>query len=88
MRAWQFWTLNALSAILVVTVIFQYFVVRDVQRLSQTVMSAQREVQQAQAAEQLLRALAVRVAQAGETEKELNNILVKHNLRVNPGSGN
>lgn len=77
-----------MSAILVVTVIFQYFVVRDVQRLSQTVMSAQREVQQAQAAEQLLRALAVRVAQAGETEKELNNILVKHNLRVNPGSGN
>ncbi len=86
MRAWQFWTLNALSGVLVLLVIIQFFLSQDVGRLQQAVLSEQREVQQAQASEQVLRALALRVAQLAEKEPDLNNLLVKYNLRVNQTS--
>ncbi|MFQ3671586.1 MAG: hypothetical protein SNJ84_09030 [Verrucomicrobiia bacterium] len=84
MNAWQFWTLNALSGILVLLVVIQYFLSQDVGRLQQVVMGEQREVQQAQASEQVLRALALRVAQISESEPDLKNLLLKYNLRVNP----
>lgn len=83
MKAWQFWTLNVLSGILVVLVVIQYFLSQDLARRQQVAMAEQREVQQAQAAEQVLRALALRVAQVAEKEPELKNLLSKYNLRVN-----
>lgn len=86
MKAWQFWTLNGMSAVLVLLVIVQFFLSQDLVRLQQRVFGEQREVQQAQASEQVLRALALRVAQVSEKEPDLNNLLLKHNVRVNQKS--
>ncbi|GAB4240280.1 MAG: hypothetical protein OHK005_02340 [Candidatus Methylacidiphilales bacterium] len=83
MKAWQFWTLNGMSAVLVLLVIVQFFLSQDLVRLQQRVLGEQREVQQAQASEQVLRALALRVAQVSEKEPDLNNLLLKYNVRVN-----
>lgn len=72
-----------MSAVLVLLVIVQFFLSQDLVRLQQRVLGEQREVQQAQASEQVLRALALRVAQVSEKEPDLNNLLLKYNVRVN-----
>lgn len=64
-------------------VITQYFVAQSTGKLALEAEGYRQQLAQAQTLQPILQGVAVRLAQAGETEPELKNILAKHKLQVN-----
>ena len=64
-------------------VIVQFLVVQSTGKLAVEAEGERQQLAQAQTLQPILQGVAVRLAQAGETEPELKTILAKHKLQVN-----
>ncbi len=84
----QFWILNTLAGVCALLLLLNLLLSRTNERSSQDLMLTQNQLARAQQIQTALQNLAVRVAQAGRTERALAQLLQRHDVRVNLGETN
>lgn len=84
----QFWVLNAVAGACALLLLLNLFLTRLNERSSQDLMLTQNQLARAQQIQTALQNLAVRVAQAGRTDRALAQLLQRHDVRVNLGETN
>lgn len=81
MRRNQFVILNVVAGALAVLILTNVFMGYRNQKLSRLMSQHQIEINQARRAEQILRRMELRIAQAAEQDYKLRELMTKHNLR-------
>jgi hypothetical protein len=84
----QFWVLNGVAGVCALLLLLNLFLTRVNERSSQDLLLIQNQLARAQQIQTALQNLAVRVAQAGRTDRALAHLLERHDVRVNLGETN
>lgn len=84
----QFWVLNVVAGACAFLLLLNLFLTRLNERSSQDLMLTQNQLARAQQIQTAMQNLAVRVAQAGRTDRALAQLLQRHDVRVNLGETN
>lgn len=78
----QFWLLNAVSALLIVTLFLHLFLSRGNNKLGQQLNNQRAYINNARQLQPVLENLARRVAAGGETDPKLKALLTKYDIKV------
>lgn len=81
----QFWVLNAVAGVCALLLLLNLFLSRLNERSSQDLVLVQQQLSRAEQIQTAMRNLALRVAQAGRTDRALAQLLERHDVRVNEG---
>jgi hypothetical protein len=79
----QFWVLNTVAGVCALLLLLNLFLTRLNERTSQDLLLTQNQLARAQQIQTAMQNLAVRVAQAGRTDRALAQLLERHDVRVN-----
>lgn len=79
----QFWTLNIVGGVCTLLLLANIVLGRQNQRLGNTVMANQTELERAQQVQNTAQNLILRLAQGGQTNGVLRGLLERHDIRVN-----
>ncbi len=82
----EFWILNIVGGICAVLIIAVVIVTRSNTQMTREVSQTQNQFGQAQQLQETARNLIMRIADAGQREAALNQLLVRHNFQVNTGA--
>ena len=84
----QFWTLNVVGGVCALLILCNLVLGPLNSRLNKSVVATQRQFNQAQQLQNTAQNLVVRIAQEGQDEPALRELLVRHDFKVNLRTGN
>ena len=82
----QFWILNCVGGVCALLILVGLVMVPLNQRLNKSVVATQNQFNQAQQLQTTAQNLILRIAQAGQTESSLRDLLARHDFKVNLNS--